>query len=280
MDIKNQQDILQALDTDPDFRKAMRRHLLTEDLLSLPEQFAAFILRFDDLSQQVSILSQQVADFVAAQKQLNAEQHELNQKFTAFIIRQEQFNAKQEQFNGRQEQFNGRQEQFNARQEQFNVRTEKTLNSITGRLDNGFGTNYEFKVSRNINSLAGQQLKLRRIRVLYGGTRSEENSEFQDMLERAEETGIITTEAFDDLWSVDIIVSGHHRNDGAFAYAAIEASITIGDNDINRAAQRAATLATATGETTIPAVVGTRIDQQRQSLASTQNVQVIIMPEN
>ena len=273
MDIKNQQDILQALDTDPDFRKAMRRHLLTEDLLSLPEQFAAFILRFDALSQQVSILSQQVADFVAAQKQLNAEQHELNQKFTAFIIRQEQFNAKQEQFNGKQEQ-------FNARQEQFNVRTEKTLNSITGRLDNGFGTNYEFKVSRNINSLAGQQLKLRRIRVLYGGTRSEENSEFQDMLERAEETGIITTEAFDDLWSVGIILSGHHRNDGAFAYAAIEASITIGDNDINRAAQRAATLATATGETTIPAVVGTRIDQQRQSLASTQNVQVIIMPEN
>ena len=42
MEINNQQDILRALDTDPAFREAVRRHLLTDDLINLPEKFAAF----------------------------------------------------------------------------------------------------------------------------------------------------------------------------------------------------------------------------------------------
>ena len=43
MEINNQQDILRALDTDPAFREAVRRHLLTDDLINLPEKFAAFV---------------------------------------------------------------------------------------------------------------------------------------------------------------------------------------------------------------------------------------------
>ena len=43
IEINNQQDILRALDTDPAFREAVRRHLLTEDLINLPEKFAAFV---------------------------------------------------------------------------------------------------------------------------------------------------------------------------------------------------------------------------------------------
>ncbi len=42
MEINNQQDILRALDTDLAFREAVRRHLLTDDLINLPEKFAAF----------------------------------------------------------------------------------------------------------------------------------------------------------------------------------------------------------------------------------------------
>jgi hypothetical protein len=41
--INNQQGILQARDTDPAFREAVRRHLLTGDLINLPEKFAAFV---------------------------------------------------------------------------------------------------------------------------------------------------------------------------------------------------------------------------------------------
>ena len=43
MEINNQQDILRALDTDPAFRETVRRHLLTDDLINLPEQLAAFV---------------------------------------------------------------------------------------------------------------------------------------------------------------------------------------------------------------------------------------------
>ena len=43
MEINNHQDILRALDSDPAFRETVRRHLLTDDLINLPEKFAAFV---------------------------------------------------------------------------------------------------------------------------------------------------------------------------------------------------------------------------------------------
>ena len=85
--INNQQDILRALDTDPEFRQAVRRHLLTEDLISLPERFATFAA-----SQQK--FNSQVQEFITRQEQFNSQ-------FQEFITRQEQFNERQEQFNQR-----------------------------------------------------------------------------------------------------------------------------------------------------------------------------------
>ena len=53
MEINNQQDILRALDTDPAFREAVRRHLLTDDLINLPEKFAAFVTSQQEFNQSL-----------------------------------------------------------------------------------------------------------------------------------------------------------------------------------------------------------------------------------
>ena len=53
MDINNQQDILRALDTDPEFRQAVRRHLLTDDLINLPEHFATFVTSQEQFNQRM-----------------------------------------------------------------------------------------------------------------------------------------------------------------------------------------------------------------------------------
>ena len=63
-------------------------------------------------------------------------------------------------------------------------------------------------------------------------------------------------------------------------HVVIEASISISDNDINRAADRATTLALVVGTPALPAVVGARIDQTRRELAAALEVSVISMPED
>ena len=64
MEINNQQDILRALDTDPAFREAVRRHLLTDDLINLPEKFAAFATSQQAFNQSVRADVQSVREDV------------------------------------------------------------------------------------------------------------------------------------------------------------------------------------------------------------------------
>ena len=62
------------------------------------------------------------------------------------------------------------------------------LNRMDGRMDNEFGANYAVKVERNIRSIAGQYLNVRRVRVLRGFY-APTDQDFQDRIEQAEEDG-------------------------------------------------------------------------------------------
>ena len=71
--INTSEDLLRLLREDPHFYEQARRLILTDELITLPERFAAFAARVDD-----------------------------------FIAKQEQFNDEQRQFNEEQRQFNQR----------------------------------------------------------------------------------------------------------------------------------------------------------------------------
>ena len=72
---------------------------------------------------------------------------------------------------------------------------------------------------------------------------------------------------------------GQLKSDGANVYAAAEASITIGGEDITRAATRAQILATVIGQPVSPAVIGSHIDDTRTELADASGVTVMLAPD-
>ena len=78
---------------------------------------------------------------------------------------------------------------------------------------------------------------------------------------------------------IDLIFAGRRRPDVATTHVAAELSITIGDDDITRASNRADTLAQAINLPVVPAVIGARIDRQRTELAAENNVAVILEPD-
>ena len=75
-------DLIRLLEENDEFRQAIRRHVLSDELIQLPERFSAFATRVDT--------------FVAEQGQFNAEQRQFNEE-------QRQFNAEQRQTNRRME---------------------------------------------------------------------------------------------------------------------------------------------------------------------------------
>ena len=66
---------------------------------------------------------------------------------------------------------------------------------------------------------------------------------------------------------------------GEPAYAVVEISLTIGDRDITRAADRAATLQRATGVKTFAVAIGEHIPAHQETLANAMNVTLIQIRE-
>ena len=150
---------------------------------------------------------------------------------------------------------------------------------VKGRLDNTAGVNYEFKVQKNLGSIAGQHLRLRRTRTLRG-PRTDDDQDLRDRVDEAEDNGTITEAENHDMWLLDLIFSGRRRDDGKEVLVAAEISITAGDDDIARARNRAEALRKATDTETIPVVIAEHIDQERHEAAEQAGVIVITVPES
>ena len=149
---------------------------------------------------------------------------------------------------------------------------------IDGRLDRGFGTNYEAKVAQNVRSILGQQAGLRSSKVLKGPN-LRTDPDFDQQVESAEASGAITEDESDELLLLDLIVSGTRAGTRARVYAGIEVSITANDDDVNRAADRAEILRRVTGEPALAAVIAARVDEPQRELATQREVAVAVHPE-
>lgn len=156
---------------------------------------------------------------------------------------------------------------------QFN-RMESQLNRMEGKVDNLSGPTYELKVAQKIDSIAGQHLQLLAVRIGHGqGPRRDES--IPDLLEAASDESPEKADLVNEVRRSDLIISGRRRGETEREYALFEASITVSNYDINRAAQRANTLFQLTGRTTRGVVIGDHIPPEQHELAVTQGVTAI-----
>ena len=167
----------------------------------------------------------------------------------------------------------------NVKQLQSDMTQVKTdVRRIDGRLDRGFGTNYEAKVAQNVRSILGQQAGVRSSRVLKGPS-LRTAPDFDRQVESAEASGAITEDESDELLLLDLIVSGTRTGTRERVYAGIEVSITANDDDVNRAADRAEMLRKVTGVPVMAAVIAARVDEPQRELATRREVAVAVHPE-
>ena len=151
------------------------------------------------------------------------------------------------------------------------------MNTIRDSVDKAIAISYESWVESHIGGIFAPLF--RRVRV-QKGLFSVPNLTFLDILDDAEENGIITEEQYLEVQNLDLVLTGRRKSDGAEVYIAAEVSITIGGSDIARAAERAAILSAAIGQPVEAVVIGSQIDDARAALAADNNVAVFLSPED
>ena len=149
-----------------------------------------------------------------------------------------------------------------------------TLNTNVASLQ---GSDLENRARLNILNIAMNELALNRGRVLLATGRDTDPG-FLATINTAEEAGLITEQQADHVLVADIVIRARRTDDRRDVHAVFEISRTIRLDDIQRADDRAATVAAAAGEPTIAAVVGEVIHPQQQRQANEMDVKVLLPP--
>ena len=241
------QDLLDFLDSNPQFLHDIRVRLLSPELIALPEQFAQLVSVVAELSDRFNTFAE------TTNRRLTAlEEHavETNRRLTSL--------------------------ESNVHALKGDVHTLKgdvhTLKNDVAALK---GSDIERRARENILNIAKDELDLTRGRVLLARGR-ETATQFLMAIDRAEERGLITAREADNVLVADIIIRARRASDRQFVHGVFEVSRTIRRSDIQRAHDRAATVATATGEETIAAVIGEIIQPQQLDQADDMGVKVLI----
>ena len=137
------------------------------------------------------------------------------------------------------------------------------------------GSDTERRARENILNIAKDELGLTRGRVLLDGSR-DMDPQLRAAAEQAEVRGLVDGDAVDNLHVADIIIRARRSVDARQVYAVFEVSRTINDRDIDRAYDRARSLAVITNNEAIAAVIGESARPQQRERAAERDVRVVI----
>ena len=226
--INNFQDILDAMERDPALRDALRRYILTEELLQVPA-------RLDRIEGDIGVLKEG--------------QSRLEEDVTAL---------KEGQL---------RLEEGQSRLEEGQRGLEQRVDRIGGDVSRLLGDDYESHVAIYIPRILRRSMGIKA--TVFSTQR--DKSALAQLLDEAESQGLIGSEDTDELDRADLILTA----DGPTDYLLAEVSVTVQQDDINWAAERAELLAKVTGRTVTPFAIGASEEPDLRR----GHVQVVLIPE-
>ena len=264
------QHLLDFLDSNPEYLQDMRTRLLMPDLVALPEQFAQLV-------GLVTELSASFHDFAAAtDRRLTSIETDVGVLKTDVGALKEDVGTLKTDVSALKEDVGTLKTDVSTLKEDVGtLKTDVgTLNTNVASLQ---GSDLENRARLNILNIAMNELALNRGRVLLATGRDTDPG-FLATINAAEEAGLITEQQADHVLVADIVIRARRTDDRRDVHAVFEISRTIRLDDIRRADDRAATVAAATGEPTIAAVVGEVIHPQQQRQANEMDVKVLLPP--
>ena len=294
--INSFQDILDALEQNPEYRDSLRRLILDEEFLQLPAIVRELQETVADLARTVreymaatnarlDRMEGDIVDLKAGQDELRAGQKEIRERQTRMEGDIVDLKAGQVQMQGDIAELQAGQARMQGDIDELKAgqtRMEKDIdtlkggqNRMQGQLNNLSGTDYERRVARFLRRYAIRRLNLYNAALLYSVTMPD-NHTVPEMLDAAVANGVISNDRADELAEVDLIVSGNFEAaDGEVVYVAVEVSITVFEDDVDRAKERAGIMEQICGIPVKAAVVGDTIFEDVREYADRNGVAAV-----
>ena len=233
------EDLTRILRERPEWRDEIRKLVLTDELLTLPQRFSEYAAstdrRLDELTQIVQELARGQQELRRDLQRLAQSLQELTQHF-----------------------------------EQYAEITNRRVSNLEGRVGNLEGSDYEAKVVRllptrirheNVANLSNPQV----VYPVNGNAPA-----LDSLIQRALNNGVISHDQMIDLTDADAIIASDDNR-----YAVVESSITLAERDINRAIARATLMSRITGSDTVPVVASANIADEERAFAEERGVSII-----
>ena len=240
--VNNFQDILNAMEREPALRDALRRHILTEELLQVP-------VRLERMEGDISALKEDVGALKEGASRMEGDISTLKEDVGAL--------------------------REGASRMEGDISTLKqdvgTLKVDVGRMGGDIsrirGTDYESHVAAYVHRFLRRDLGINA--NVFSTQR--DKSALTGLLDEAEAQGIIGARETDELDKADLVLTTNGHTD----YLLAGVSITIQQDDIGRAAERAGLLARVTARTVTPFAIGAREEPDLRR----EHVEVLLIPE-
>ena len=244
-------DLARILREQPEWADALRSILLGQELLAMPVRLAELAERFDQFVQLTQETHRQDVERFDQFLRLTQETHrQVNERLALLEASTKQLEANTEQLNDKA------------------GRLEARFDRMEGRFSNFEGSEYERKVLNRVVLSSVQRFGFVRPRLAFSN-HFQPTAEFDSLMARARNNGLLTPEEVDDLINVDMIVSASNNR-----HLLAEASITLGTIDVDRVKRRASIWAAATGGEAIPAVVTAHAETIQAAYADAQEVAI------
>ena len=235
--VEDFQDLIRLLQERPEWRADLRRLVLTDELLALPELIRELVQAQQRTEVRVGRLEEALITLTEAQQRIENQVGRLEERVESLRVETER---RFQELATAQLTLTRRIDDLREAVQTLGDRT-YTLTTDVGELK---GSDLEHRYRER--PFAYFQRLIRQAHTLSG-------DELNAMLERAVTAGQLTDEDVDEIVWADAIVQGRRREDDQEVFLVVEASWGVGPYDVQRADKRAKLLAKA-GLITLPVV--------------------------
>ena len=161
------QELLRAIRERPDGRDELRRLVLTEELLAVPERLARLEATVERLADAQVRTAEQLSGLTARVDQLAARMDDLTARMDQLAARMDELTARMDQLAARMDELTSRMDQLVEAVLRFTTRVDR-LGTEVGRLSEGVGALAELEAQRSLLRVLAERgyRRLDRIRAL------------------------------------------------------------------------------------------------------------------
>ena len=225
-------DLVRILEERPEWRAELRRLVLTDEILTLPELARALVEAQHRTEQRVATIEEQLAALIETQQRTEAQiialveaQRRTEQQITALVEAQR--------------------------------RADQRIGTLTNDVADVKGVVLELRYHHRAHAYFAPLI--RRTHVL-------SPEEIDTLLEAAIEQGLLSESEANEILLADLLLRGRRRADNSEVYVVVEISWKIDPYDVERSVRRAALLSRM-GTPAIPVVAGKEVIEEAANLA-------------